>query len=90
MRTEKSQFSENQAVEGEYMGKAEDTANSIRAFDEFIQDATRYVRKNPKKTAVIVVATTAAAMAAAITAAVSAAALLYVGGLKKRWFKSQG
>lgn len=89
MRAEKSRFSADQVREGEYLEKGRDTPNSMRAFDEFIQDAAHYVRENPKKTAIIVVATTAAAVAAAVTAAVTTAALLYGDGLKKRWFKSQ-
>jgi hypothetical protein len=70
--------------EGEYLGKAYGGDDPVGAINEILEDASRFIAANPKKTAVIVAATVAAAVAAAVTAASFTAAMLALDEFRKR------
>ncbi len=70
-------------MEGEYVGKDPRYDDPTQAVGEMLEDASRFIAENPKKTAVIATAATAAAVAAAVTVAVATAAFLVADELGK-------
>ena len=76
-----------ETIEGEYVGKGAGNGDPAQALNELVEDASRFIAENPKKTAIIATATAAAAVAAAVTAAAVTAAFLVAGELGKWWSK---
>ena len=87
MNDRRSTGDAGQTMEGEYISSGSRHDDPARAINELVEDMSRFVAENPKKTAVIVVASVAAAVAAATTAAVATAAFMVAGEMKKWWVK---
>lgn len=84
MNDEKTNSQSPEGEEGEYLGKSYGADDPVAAINEILEDASRFITANPKKTAVIVAATVAAAVAAAVTAASVTAAMLAADEFRKR------
>ena len=90
MNDRRSTDDSGQTMEGEYISSGSRHDDPDRTINELVEDMSRFVAENPKKTAVIVVASVAAAVAAATTAAAATAVFVMADEMKKWWRKPNG
>ena len=83
MNDEKTTHEPGRTAEGEYLGGAYRYDDPAEAVNEIMEDVSRFIAENPKKTTVIVVASLTAGVVAAVTAAVATAAFMFAEDLKK-------
>lgn len=83
MHEQKTGRASAETIEGEYVGKGKENDDPAQIPNELVEDASRFIAENPKKTAIIATATAAAAVAAAVTAAAVTSVFLVAGEFGK-------